>query len=425
LTKPAAAQTTQLQIKKLAITIRKYMLAAARLRCTTSSLVIIFICAAFACAADWSAPEQGLARKIAAATGPGAVAIEVTNRSSLTQGDVAEIERQLKTRLSELGVAFVPDDRAAATVQVWLSEDARSLLWIAQIHQGTNQPVTAMVSASRTQPSAGGQHAPAIAIRKTLLWNQPQRILDAALLEGNPAHLLLLDQNGVAVFRAQNSQWTPEQVLVISRDQPWPRDLRGRIIPRKDHLFDAYLPGTVCQSSASAPLTMNCRDSDDPWPLSAGQSAFFSATRNFFTGVLTPGIGKQTTTAPFYSAAALPRPNYTLWLLTGVDGRVHMLDGLNDQIANLNWGSDAAPLRSNCGSGTQLLVSASGSGSQDALQAFEVADRAAMPVSATLDLGGEITALWTDANGTSVVAVSRNAQTRAYEAYRLSITCGQ
>jgi hypothetical protein len=36
-------------------------------------------------AADWSVPEQQLARKIVAVTGPGAVALTVENRSSLSK----------------------------------------------------------------------------------------------------------------------------------------------------------------------------------------------------------------------------------------------------------------------------------------------------------------------------------------------------
>ena len=72
---------------------------------------------------------------------------------------------------------------------------------------------------------------------------------------------------------------------------------------------------------------MNCRENDDPWPLvpaglewgmlsvfpsatSASVTippvgAFFAPTRNFFTGVLTPGVGKLTNVSKFYSAAFL------------------------------------------------------------------------------------------------------------------------
>lgn len=397
-----------------------------RLRRATFSLVIPLLLVTSMFATDWTAPEQELAQKIVAVTGPGAIFLQLTNRSSLRAAGAAEIERGLRARMTDLGVAFVASNQAAATVQVWLSENLRSSVWIAQIQQGTNEPTAVMVSATRAQTEAAQLPAPALTIRHTLLWTQPQRILDAAVLDGNPAHLLLLDESGVTILRPQSGQWKPEQVLVISHDKPWPRDLRGRLVPAKDHLFDAYLPEMFCQSSATAPLALNCRPSDDPWPLAPGQPtrAFFSPARNFFTGVLTPAIAKQT--PAFYSAAALPRPNYALWLLTGVDGRVHLLDGINDQMAvNANWGSDIAAVRSGCGSGTQVLATSNTIGSHDTVQAFEVADRDPIAASAAVDFTGEITALWTDASGTSVVAINRDAQTGAYAAYRLSIACGQ
>jgi len=48
-----------------------------------------------------------------------------------------------------------------------------------------------------------------------------------------------------------------------------------------------------------------------------------------------------------------------------------------------------------------------------------------VPVSAALDFPGEITALWTEAKGDSAVAVVRNRETGAYEAFRLAAACSQ
>ena len=66
--------------------------------------------------------------------------------------------------------------------------------------------------------------------------------------------------------------------------------------------------------------------------------AFFAPTRNFFTGALTPGVGKFTTVSKFYSAALLPREKYLLWLFAATDGRVHMVDGISDQGLKLGLG---------------------------------------------------------------------------------------
>jgi hypothetical protein len=213
----------------------------------------------------------------------------------------------------------------------------------------------------------------------------------------------------------------------VTHARPWPRDMRGRLVLRQDHLLDAYLPGVFCQSSNTVPLTFACRASDDPWPLSSQfpLGGFFAPTRNYFTGVLSPGIGKQTSTTKFYSAAALPRPNYTLWMFASVDGQIHLLDGITEQVVRVNWGSDVASLKTSCGSGWQVLTTQAGDNGQDSVRAYELPDREPVAVSSVVDFPGGISALWTEAKGATAIAVSRNVETGNYEAFRLAVACGQ
>jgi hypothetical protein len=380
-------------------------------------------------ASDWRAPEGQLARKIAAATGPGAVALEVVNRSSLGRADVAEIQRGLIDELAPLGVRMVDADQAAATVQITLSENLQDFVWVAVVHQGNNEVSVFMVSMPRSSPATVESSAAPLAIRKTLLWTDENRMLDVAVVSGNPQHMIVLEAENVVLLKFQDGRWQPEQSMSILHSHPWPRDLRGRLVLRKDHLFDAFLPGVFCRSSTAAPLTLNCYDSDDPWPLGADQSglsAFFAPTRNFFTGALSPGIDKQTNLKAFYSAAVLPREKYKLWIFATVDGQVHLLDGVTDQmVARPGWGSDITTVRSGCGLGWQVLASAGEDSAGESVRAFEIADREPVAVSQPLELTGSTTALWTDSDGASAIAIVQNAETGKYEAYRLSITCSQ
>jgi hypothetical protein len=392
-------------------------------------LVLILMQAPIVFASDWRVPEEQLARQIAAATGPGAVSLDVVNRSSLPRADVEEVRRGLVAELGAHGVRFVNADQAAATVQITLSENLQNYVWAAEIHQGTNEPSVVMAVTPRLSVAAIERPASALTIRKTLLWTDEHRILDVALVSGSPQHMIVLEPESVILAKLQDGRWQQEQALSLSHSRPWPRDLRGRLALRKDHLFDAYLPGIFCRSTAAAPLSINCYESDDPWPLGADQSglsAFFASTRNFFTGVLSPGIEKQTTVKAFYSAAMLPRERYKLWMFATVDGQVHMLDGVTDQtVTKLGWGDEVASVRSGCGLGWQVLVAGNGGGAVETVKAFEIADREPVAVSPPAEFGGVITALWTDSDGTGAIAVSQNSETGRYEAYRLSIACGQ
>jgi len=404
-----------------------------------------------ACATDWNSPEQHLAKKIAAVTGPGAVALTVENRSSLGKRDFEIIQNGLRSALDGLGLRFVKAEQAAATVTISLSENPASYVWVAEIHLGASESAVVMVSTPRPEGSTAAGDSVPLSLRKIPLWTQEDPILDIAVLEegGPPTHIAVLDPERITLYRLQGGSWQREQVLAITHSRPWPRDLRGRLIPARDHVLDAHLPGVICSSTAALPLALNCRDSDDPWPLIAGtlsegslsvfpsaglangastvvpqMKAFFAPRRNFFTGALTPGVGKFTTVSKFYSAALLPRDKYTLWLFAAIDGQTHLVDGVNDQAAKLGWGSDLASVKTACGAGWQVLSSAPDQ-SEDAVRAYEFPDRDPVAVSAAVDFSGPITALWTESKGDSAIAVAKNQETGSYEAFRLAMACGQ
>jgi hypothetical protein len=385
-------------------------------------------------AQNWTGAEEQLAGEIVSAAGPKTMALEVLNHSSLSSAMTDDIRRNLLTQLAFLGVRFVAAEQAAATVRVSLSEDLQSYLWvaeirIAEIRQGANAPVVVMVSEPRSAPLSVEPEAAAMVLRRIPLWSQSERILDVAVADGNPARMWVLDANGVTSYRLQDNRWQPEQSLPIVHSRPWPRDLRGRLVRGKDNLLDAYLPGVHCRSSTGASPAMTCYDSDDPWPLGTDLSslnASFTSTRNFFGGALSPGIGKQTTSPAFYSAAAVPRGPTTSWLLATVDGQVHLLDGSTDQVVDkLGWGSDIASVRSGCGSGWQVLATGTGEGRSDSVRALEVSGREPVAMSAPLDVSGSITALWTESSGAGAIGVARNSETGKYEAFRLILTCGR
>jgi hypothetical protein len=416
-------------IYNLRIAILGMLVPAPRAQRRLCSLLIACVLSTAAFAADWGSPEVQLANKISAAIGPAAVALNVVNRSSLATTDVEQIRRGLELALEQMGLHVVRPEQASATIRITLSEDLQSYVWVAEIHQGASESSVAMVATARPESSPVAGQAGVISIHKALLWLQTDPILDVAVMDGTPTDMAVLSPDRIVLYRLQQSHWQVEQTLPIAHSRPWPRNLRGELVLRKDHLLDAYLPGVFCQSSGKPPLALNCRESDDPWPLAPNPfnlSGFFAPARNFFTGALAPAIGRLNTAPPFYSAAPLPRERYTLWLFAATDGSVHWMDGISDQTAGkLNWGSDIISVRSGCGSGWQVLATQRGDGPGDTLRAFEVPDREPLVASQPVEFSSPITALWTEASGEMAIAVSHNSTTGNYEAYRLSITCGQ
>ncbi len=388
-----------------------------------------------------------LAHKIAAAAGPGAFALEVANHSSLDDKSVREMRSALEAVLHVEGVHATKAEQAMGTVEVVLSESLREYVWTAEIAIGPDERKVAIVSMPRSQTGTPFAAALPIVLKTALLFAQEQPMLDAVLVEmPGGSRLLVLDDGVVAIYRHQGAnpaaRWELEASLPIAHSRTFPRDLRGRLLLRRDHLFDVYLPGTFCRANsiAVAPLTLACNDTDDPWPLTpeeGGVRAFFASARNFFTGALSPGIGKISNVPSFYSAAALPRSSYTLWAFAAVDGSMHLVDGMTDQaIRGEKWGSDLAAVHSSCGTGTQLLVSESedlGRGDsgrespeRDGLRAFEIPDRDPVAASSAVEFDGRgaIVALWQETSGNGATAIVRRKDTGVYEAYRVSISCG-
>ncbi len=404
--------------------------------------------AASARAADWSVPEQQLARKIASVTGPGAITLTVENRSSLSRRDYDIIRNGLRSALESAAIKVTRSEQAT-TVKISLSESLVSYVWVAEIHTAGGESSVAMVSMPRPDGTVSRDSVP-LSLRKIPLWTSSDPILDISVLEDGsmPTRLAVLDPEKISVYRMQGGKWQNEQVLLVAHAHPWPRDLRGRLLPGKDHLLDAYLPGVICHSGNGSALTLDCRESDDPWPLLSGSTsgglsvfpsaslangasnvvpqlgAFFAPARNFFTGVLTPGVGKFTTVPKFYSAAVLPHEKFTLWLFATVDGQVHMIDGATDQAVRLALGSDLASVKTACGAGWQVLTTNAGE-NEDSIRAYEFPERDAIAVSPAIDLPGAVTALWTESRGDTAVVVTHDRETGSYEAFRVALSCVQ
>src|SRR2546426_6488050 len=210
-------------------------------------LFIILLLATYSAAAgNWASADEQLAAKIASVTGPGTAFIDFANRSSLTRAQTDEVRRGLLTELANHGVRFANAEQAAASVKVTFSEDLQNYVWVAEIHQSSNESAVVMVSLARPETLPVTRETPAVVIHKALLWSQPDRILDVAVIDGNPAHMAVLDANGVNIFKLQATRWQPEQSLPVTHSHPWPRDLRGR--RSEEHTSELQSPcNLVCR----------------------------------------------------------------------------------------------------------------------------------------------------------------------------------
>jgi hypothetical protein len=398
------------------------------------TLVSILTAAHVRAADHWKESAGELAKVIGDQIGsPTTLALAMRNASTLTESDAGTIRQALRLQLRSEGFRFAGADRAKAEVRVTLSENADGYLWIAEIRSGDSRQVR-MVSVPRVPPPPTSSVPEPLSIRKAFVYGQEEPILDFALLapeaDGSP-RMVVLEPGRVVLFGKSGGTWFHEQALSVSRPRPWPRDVRGRLIVRPDQTFDAYLPGMKCTRTIEPELRTDCRESEDPWPLGAGSgdspTAHFVPDRNFFEGSVALGSAQEMSLAPFYSAAEIPGGGGPTWAFAGADGQVRLIEKGAEPVATWEgWGSNIVSLRSGCGKGWQLLATKPGDGTEpDAVQAFEVSGRRAMPVSAPVEFQGPVVEMWPSNDGAAAEAISKNLKTGRYEAFMLSISCGQ
>jgi hypothetical protein len=357
---------------------------------------------------DMGAAARDLARTVATAVAHEPVAVTVKNLSSLGAGEAAEIRRVFESELNAAG-------QPAAEVQLTISENLTQFLLVAEIHRlGERQVLLESWPRTPAASAAAPKDKPArVTLEKKLLWEQDLPILDVA--QSGDA-MLVLDATRVLLVRGAERQSAP-----IPATHPWPRDTRGRLLV-SDAAFTAYLPGTICRGSAQPQLSLDCRDSPDPWLLAPGAIALFAPDRNLFPGHIDVEPGGAHDLPPFYSAA----PAGDAWIFAAADGRAHVYAHSWEPAGAIDqWGSDIAGIQTPCGARI-LTTRPSGLTEPDAIQPYDLAPEptsaAPSPAGPALEFSGPITALWSAGN--SATAVSRDLQTGRYAAFILAPNCG-
>jgi hypothetical protein len=386
------------------------------------ALLVFLLPAASAAQQEVTSAAADFVQRILSRGGsPAAIAVTFQNLSLLPPETQEALQNAIFNAFRAAHVSVVKPEQAIADVQIAFSEDWQGYVWIANIQQGSSRQLV-MKKMPRQQRSAS-PNMPSLTLRKISVWQQDSPILD--FFQDNQ-NLLILEPGQLALYAADSGRWRARQTLGIPQQHPLPRDARGRLEVRGGEI-NVFLPGARCMGKMSPPM-LDCRASDDPWPLDQNQLvAFFSPRRNFFSGLLA-GQSAGASVPPFFSGATWQNADQRLWLFSGTDGRARLFQNdLTSSVATFNgWGSTLAAIHTTCGSGWQLLTSApTDSLRPDSVQAVEITGHEALPVSAPVDFPGEVEALWAAGNYGQVVNGVLHLQSGTYEAFTLTAVCNQ
>jgi hypothetical protein len=370
---------------------------------------------------DLSGAARELARKTVVAAGKGeAVSVGWRDASSLGSAALAQARGAFEAALREAG-GRLSDVAPAAEAQITLSESQTQYLLVAEFRKGDDRQV--WISGWSRTASPAGVAGSGVMLDTRLVWEQPEQMLDVAL---NGDAMIVLSSSSLARFTRfarSNGQWVMVESTAVPVAKPLPRDMRGRV--RWNGAIQASLPGVACSGAAEA---VQCRSSEEPWPLGSGGAQLFASLapgRNYFNGHVVTPAGTHKTVPPFYSAAAAEDGGRTVWVLATVDGGAQIFDAGLDPIGPAgSWGSDITGVDVRCGGRTVVLASRAGDGrGPDAVRAYAVVNRAAEPLGAPAELPGPVTALWSAGSG--AIAIVKNGATGLYQAFSLTVVCGQ
>jgi len=381
-------------------------------------------------AQDWTGAAHDLASQLRRQVPPPArLTWIVQNRSTLSEDNIASIRRAISSELRSAGYHPSRPQPSVVQVRIGVSENFEDYLWVAQVVRGETTSVI-MLAIPRT-PAAPPRETSDLVISKKLLIARDEPILDLTMIPASgqsSPRLLVLGPSSIAVYETSGATWQASQSTPIAALHIWPRDVRGRLTARPDGTFEASLPGERCAGSINLLASVECRASDEPWPVAdtadGAPTAHFAADRNYFIGPVLAPNNQALTFPDFYAAVPLENRKESPWLVAATDGQARLLDASRDRAEFHGWGSQLAAPKSSCGRGALILVTRpSDFVTPDAVQLLDIRGRAAGTVNAPAEFSGPITLLRNSSEEGSAFAVVHALPSGLYEAYRLSITC--
>ena len=358
---------------------------------------------------------RAIARKAASTLRGATVSFEGRNNSSLKDSDFSALAAAFQDEMQQRGIRILASGTSTKIV-LTISGNLTSYLAIVKIEREGNEEVFLEALGRAIDPSPG-EALPAATIHKEFLFAQEVPIVDVLVGDDNKSAASALGLREIYTYAFKNDRWAATRAPEILNHATLHREMRGFLYFEMD-IGVAYFPGEICQLSLGR-VGWDCQSFSGQIPVRGVSSDLLAKLK----------------LAPWRSAAPFEHDGHTSLIVTGRDGAARLYEeGADPAVVSREWGSEIASVHSGCGLGTQILTTSKGDWTNpDKLGAIEIQNNgSAREVSPLLELPGPVIALHAAAIGMteeasankSAVAIVHNLQSGNYEAYRLTITCG-
>jgi hypothetical protein len=187
---------------------------------------------------SWNDAVARLVDKIAAALSPGPVDLDVESISSLDASYVAAVGAALRHQLQAHSFSIASPNAAAksaAQLQLTLSESAAEYVWVVQVNNGSadaNLLPAMIVSVPKSDFTEAEPSEQSLTLAKQLVWAQPQKFLDFAVLQGSSPRqslLLVLEATRLVTYQQSGAGWQLFHTAAIPPARITSRDPEGTI----------------------------------------------------------------------------------------------------------------------------------------------------------------------------------------------------
>jgi len=313
---------------------------------------------------------QSLAARVAASTAHATLAFDLKNMSSLSVVDASSIRDAMQAELIHRGFRIASTPSAGTEVRLTLSGGADSYVWVAE-WRGRDEPQThtAIVAVPKASDAGANGTKNSVRLESKLMWQQPDRLLDFAVLtspDNSASTIVTLGPGRVRWYSSGAFQSEFSHGFDVGRKTPWPRDARGIIDVEGKKVL---LPEMECQGDIENPTQMKCIPSKD-----AAQ-----------------------------------------------------LDGLRIRVSGHN-DSESALLGDRCDGRFVILASGNGDWTQpDTIQGYALTDLEGQATvsGSPIEFDGPVLALYREGKQSAARAVVHNLKTGNYEAYIVTATCSR
>lgn len=359
---------------------------------------------------------RALARRVAAVLRGGQVTYDAQNRSSLDAAQFASVSAAFSDELQHEGIKIASAD-SGTSVAMTVTQSPTQYLAVAQIQRKEN-PETLVETLGSVKGLTESATTYSLELHRELLFSEDTPILDV-FFDPDSTTAFVLGPQEISTYTRRPDQWVLANSERLPRRQAPARMERGFFGFGVD-MASAEFPKELCQIyflPDAKPKGWHCEKDATELPVRG-------VSRN---------SSDRDERGSWLSAAQFDADGRIRRLTTGQDGLARLYEDNNEPVATFSgWGSEIAALHSGCGSGWQVLVTNTTDWTKpDTIQAVEVRDRRAVPVSGAMEFSGPIVALHTP--GARAVdpamptaqafAVEHNLQTGRYDAYLLSINC--